>query len=200
MTQGILLLEFQLSHCSQFLYFNLDLQNQIRTLSAKNSTHFFPVFSVKTNTNVDTRNNQLVPFSLPDFSTLSEHGDFDLTTGIFTVKTAGMYQLNFNVLVCSSCGEVYCSGHHIFEFQVDGKRKGLLSYNIGQWSKVDKFYQSIHLSAFLCDRYEFSLFSFVLSSDVCDVKLNPRETNIQYLTRIKENAVSKLEFIQQHGS
>jgi len=100
---------------------------------------------VKTNTNVDTRNNQLVPFSLPDFSTLSEHVDFDLTTGIFTVKTAGTYQLMFNVLVRSSR---FDKTRHLFEFQVDGERKTLLSYNIDQSLEADE-YQSIHLSALL---------------------------------------------------
>lgn len=107
---------------------------------------FCRFFSVKTNTNVDSRNNQFVPFSLSDFSTLNDYGYFDLTTGIFTVKTAGTYQLSLNVLV-RNCKYWYT--RHLFEFQVDGEKKALLPYNIGQSSEADKNYESIHLSALL---------------------------------------------------
>ena len=54
----------------------------------------------------------------------SHHGDFDLSTGIYTVKTAGNYLLNFNGLVDINAG----SRRHQFDLIVNDKTVAT-SYN-----------------------------------------------------------------------
>ena len=108
-------------------------------MANKKSTNVVPVFSVKGNSGSATKN-QYLQFSSSEFNTETKHGNFDVTSGLFTVKTAGIYQLNFN-------GHVrlwYIRTHH-FELQVNGKRKAM-SYTSSYSSEG---YHQIDLSALL---------------------------------------------------
>ena len=56
-----------------------------------------------------------------------EHGDFDLSSGIYTVKTAGIYLLNFNALVNLHAR----SRTHCFDLKVNDKTVAV-SYNYSE--------------------------------------------------------------------
>jgi len=49
--------------------------------------------------NPEAEEGQYFGYSTLEFETKSEHGTFDMATGIFTVKTAGIYQFNFSGFV-----------------------------------------------------------------------------------------------------
>ena len=102
----------------------------------RNSTNVVPVFSVKNLNGSTATSRQYISFSTSEFNTETKHGDFDLASGLFTVKTAGIYQLNFN-------GHVRLRKFrtHHFELRVDGKRRAV-SY-ISSSSEGD---QQVHLS------------------------------------------------------
>lgn len=53
-----------------------------------------PVFAVTTTKKAI--DNQFIHFSNLDFDTKTEHGNFNVHNGIFTVKTAGIYQFHFS--------------------------------------------------------------------------------------------------------
>jgi len=104
----------------------------------KNSTNVVPVFSVKSTCGSAT-NNQYITFSSSEFKTETKHGDFDLASGIFTTKTTGIYQLNFN-------GHVRLRNfhNHQFELRIDGKRRA-----VSYVSSSSEGYHQVHLSALL---------------------------------------------------
>ncbi len=113
---------------------------QTTNKETRNYTNVVPVFSVKNLNGSTATTRQYIPFSTFEFNTETKHGDFDLASGLFTVKTAGIYQINFN-------GHVrlwYIRTHH-FELQVNGKRKAV-SYTSSYSSEG---YHQIDLSALL---------------------------------------------------
>ena len=58
-----------------------------------------PVFSVKKCSNQlvsNTNSSRKVAFSIFNFATKIDHGDFHLLLGTFVVRTAGLYQFHFN--------------------------------------------------------------------------------------------------------
>jgi len=65
-------------------------------MSIKNSSNVAPVFSVKNCSNPGAGPNQSLAYSNLEFETRTDHGEFDLKTGIFTVTTAGIYQFQFS--------------------------------------------------------------------------------------------------------
>ena len=76
-----------------------------------------PVFSAKICTNPSSSKGTCFSYSELDFDTKEEHGEFDLSPGIFTVKTAGIYQFSFS-------GHVYIDAKntvHKFVLRVCGK-------------------------------------------------------------------------------
>ena len=64
----------------------------------KNFVTAVPVFSVRDCINPDASVHSY-GFSTSVIETNTDHGNFDLPSGIFTVKTAGNYLLNFNTHV-----------------------------------------------------------------------------------------------------
>ena len=58
-----------------------------------------PLFSGVKCINPEAEEGQYFGYSTLEFETKSEHGTFDLSTGSFTVKTAGIYQFNFSGFV-----------------------------------------------------------------------------------------------------
>jgi len=105
------------------LFLNITgLQAQIHALSNKKSGTVFPVFSVSECTNANGLiRNQPLYFSSFEISTRKEYGEFDLKTGIFTVKKAGVFQFNFTGLAKKTIN----SPHHHSELLVDGCRKAI---------------------------------------------------------------------------
>jgi len=83
-----------------------------------------PVFSVTT-INYAATNNQFIPFSTFDFGTKTEHGDFNLRNGIFTVKTAGIYQFHFSGHVHLGRDTIWQETAHHFEIRVNDKARAL---------------------------------------------------------------------------
>ena len=64
-------------------------------MSNRNSATCVPVFSVENCVNPSATSGQSYGFSSFVTAANTEHGDFDLPSGIFTVKTPGNFQLNF---------------------------------------------------------------------------------------------------------
>ena len=65
-------------------------------------------------------------FSTFVMETKTEHGDFDLSSGIYTIKTAGVYKLDFHAHVDLETG----SEVHHFNLNVN-KNPVAVSYNCG---------------------------------------------------------------------
>jgi len=116
-----------------------DLKDQIRTLASRKTTNVVPVFSVRYAKGYDPKNK----FYSLEFDTKTEHGDFDIKTGIFTVKTSGIYQFNFNGHAKMSTRN---DRTHHFELRVNDKVKA--SFYISSKSEADG-YQPVDLSALL---------------------------------------------------
>ena len=116
-----------------------DLRDQIRTLASSRTTNVVPVFSVKYAKGYDPRNK----FFSSEFDTKTEHGNFDSKTGIFIVKTPGIYQFNFNGHV--KMGTWNDRTHH-FELRVNESVKA--SCYISTKSEADGFHP-VDLSALL---------------------------------------------------
>ena len=63
-----------------------------------------PVFSVKNCTNPEAFKGESLSYSTFETEAKTAHGNFDLPSGIFTVKTAGNYQLYFSTHVGFTIG------------------------------------------------------------------------------------------------
>ena len=92
-----------------------------------------PVFSVKKCTNPSAVKDQSCAFSATDFMTESEHGDFELSTGIFSVKTPGVYQFQFTGHVLSTLilNQDIAASNSRFELRVDGIMKAISYFSSG---------------------------------------------------------------------
>ncbi len=103
-----------------------------------------PVFSVKRCSNPKPAQRESISFAFVylDIETNTDHGDFDLPTGIFSVKTTGIYDLNFTAHV-QTCKWIKI--HHI-DLRVNGLFKAV-SYT--QTSSDDEEYRPITISAVL---------------------------------------------------
>ena len=64
-------------------------------------------------------------FSSMDFETDSKYGDFDLATGLFTVKTAGTYLFKFSGHVGEGANHI---SHRVVLRGVDGNMKADVTY------------------------------------------------------------------------
>ncbi len=58
--------------------------------------------------NPEADEGQSFGYSTLEFETKSDHGTFDMATGIFTVKTAGIYQFNFSGFVKTDKDKIFC--------------------------------------------------------------------------------------------
>lgn len=126
---------------SNYLYIYSGLRAELlQTLLA---TTAVPVFSVKTCTNPAAERHQSLSFSSFDFDTRADYGDFDIQTGIFTIKTAGIFQFNFVGLVQIVTKELPT---HQFELRVDGGTKAICFANS---SSETKGYQNVVISTFI---------------------------------------------------
>ena len=85
-----------------------------------------PVFSVVECTNPFAPLDEPLAFSSFDFATKNEYGDFDLTTGTFTVNKAGIFQFTFTALVYVS----NISPTHQFELMVDDNSESIAFLNL----------------------------------------------------------------------
>ena len=99
------------------------MEEQFEKMNKKGSS--IPVFSVKKCTNPNAVKDQSFAFSATDFMTESEHGDFELSTGIFSVKTPGVYQFQFTGYMLSTLNQ-----HQSFDIPPLGVRQIILSTNI----------------------------------------------------------------------
>ena len=99
-----------------------------------------PVFGAANCINPDAFQGQSFGFSALEFDTKREHGSFKLKTGIFTVKTPGLYLFNFSAHVStfSSCRS------HCISLKVDGIVKAVFDTKT---SAHEKEYQAVVLSA-----------------------------------------------------
>jgi hypothetical protein len=84
-----------------------------------------PVFSVWKCTNPTAERDTFLTFASLDFETDSKYGDFDLTTGLFTVKTAGTYLFKFSGHVGEGANLI---SHCVVLKGVDGNVKAAVTY------------------------------------------------------------------------
>lgn len=126
----VISLEILISYCITSLFISLvftDLKAQIQELTRSKAA--VPVFSVVVCTNpLESPNDQskqaeTAPASSPiknepisfgtfEIETAKEYGDFNLKTGIFTVKKSGIFQFNFTGLTKIT------DGNHIHRFDL----------------------------------------------------------------------------------
>lgn len=101
-----------------------------------------PVFSVAECTNPFAPLNEPLAFSSFDFETKKEYGDFNLSTGTFTVNKAGMFQFTFTglVYICN-----VGTPTHQFELMVDDQSESIAFVNL---SGLEAF-QPVVISALL---------------------------------------------------
>jgi len=92
-------------------------------------------------TNPSPSEPESLTFATFEIETKKEYGEFDLKTGLFTVKKSGIFQFNFSGLADVSNG----SRTHDFELMVDGESKSMSFLNM----TVAEGYQPVSLSAFL---------------------------------------------------
>lgn len=93
----------------------------------KKSATCVPVFSAEGCTNPEAVNGQSFAFSTFAMEAKTEHGEFDLPSGIFTVQTAGNYLLNFTGHVELLAGNKWQQA----ELKINGVRVAI-SYNLSQ--------------------------------------------------------------------
>lgn len=139
---GIFIFKFVIAHISILNFLSSDLQAQIRSLETRNPTNAVPVFSVVKCINPAPARGQSFGFSSREFQDKKEHGKFDLSTGIFTVKTAGIYQFNFSGHVTTDP----ISTEHYFVLKVDDVVKDVSFTRL--FSSTEEF-QRVSLSAVL---------------------------------------------------
>lgn len=105
-----------------------------------------PVLSVTTLNKADTLN-QYIPFSNFDIDTKTEHGNFDLGTGIFTVKTAGIYQFQLSGHVQSTIESIWHNPTHHLEIRVNGKTRAIS--HVSETAYSGGVIKPVDLSAFM---------------------------------------------------
>ena len=79
-----------------------------------------PVFAVKKCTNPNAVKDQSYAYAATDLKTETEHGEFNLSTGIFSVKTPGVYQFQFNSNMITTLSQAATACNRQFELRVDG--------------------------------------------------------------------------------
>jgi len=134
------------------------LKAQIQELNRSKIAATVPVFSVAVCTNpLESPNdqsrqaetaaasspirNETLSFGTFEIETAMEYGDFNLKTGIFTVKKSDIFQFNFTGLTKINYG----SRLHCFHLSVDGKSKSKSLLSLGS----SDGYQLIVISALL---------------------------------------------------
>ena len=101
-----------------------------------------PSFSAFKCANSEAPEGHSIGYANLDFETKGEHGSFHLSTGIFSVKTAGIYQLNFSGHVATNK-----DGHtHCYTIRVDGVVKAVY---YSHTPTDEEWYQPVSLSALL---------------------------------------------------
>ena len=128
----------------------------------KNSSNVAPVFSVKNCSNPGAGPNQSLAYSNLEFEIRTEHGDFDLKTGIFTVKTAGIYQFQFS-------GHVQCvnSTSNRLELRVGSSKVATCLNN-----SYSEGYQQANISALLSLKSGQKVGVFLISGKLMDTSPN----------------------------
>ncbi len=117
------------------------MEEKLTTLSNKNLPTAIPIFAVRKCINPSAAAKQSFGYADHDFDMKTKHGQIDLPTGIFTVQTPGIYQLNFTSIV-----RINNHAKHFFELRVDGIVKGS-SLNITGSEATD--YRSVAISVLL---------------------------------------------------
>ncbi len=112
------------------------------TLTNRKLQTAIPIFAVRACTNPTGNNGKSFGYKTHDFDAKTDHGQIDLPSGIFTVQTPGVYQLNFNSTICMQSGNL--TNH--FELRVDGVAKAFY-YNHHTGSAGA--YQPVLISALL---------------------------------------------------
>lgn len=92
----------KIRHFIIYFFFSIDLQDEIQAIRNKDVPTCVPVFSVDEISNPRAAPGEFFGFSSFVMKPKTEHGDFDLHTGTFTVKTAGNYLLNFSAFILLS--------------------------------------------------------------------------------------------------
>jgi len=122
-----------------------DLQDKIQLITTRCSENLaIPVFSVMRCSNPKPAQRESISFTFVDLDieTNTEHGDFDLQTGIFSVKTTGIFDLKFTAHVQTN---KWTKTHRI-DLRVDGVYKAV-SYT--QTSSDNEEHRPIIISAVL---------------------------------------------------
>jgi len=101
-----------------------------------------PVFSALKCANSEEAEGQSIGYAKVDFETKVEHGSFHLPTGIFSVKTAGIYQFHFSGHVATD-QDVHT---HCFTIRVDGVVKAVF---YSHTPTDETWYQPVSLTALL---------------------------------------------------
>ena len=117
------------------------MNDQILKISKKKSD----VFSVSKCTNPAAAAGQSFAYSSEGFIPSSkEYGNFDLGSGIFTVKKAGVYQFHFNSHVLMGDASRYSRK---FELRVNGSMKAM--YHTDEYPSRHQVYHPVIISALL---------------------------------------------------
>jgi len=87
------------------------------TTSANSAAFSIPVFSVEQCTNPEAAQGEYFGYSTFLMDAQTVHGELNLSSGIYTVKTAGKYQLNFNGHVYLAIGSL----NHRVDMRINGK-------------------------------------------------------------------------------
>lgn len=112
----------------------------------KMSNNVIPVFSVQQCINPDASRNQSLGYSIHDFPPKFQHGEFNIKMGIFTAKTAGIYQFHFSSHVCLVGTNSVASLQ--IDLKVDGTTKAVSFTQLSSTS-VTTGYHPIDLLALL---------------------------------------------------
>lgn len=111
-----------------------------------------PIFSVLKCTNPAAAKGESFGYSTFVTETQTAHGHFDLPSGIFTVKTAGNYQLNFNTHVGFTTGGL----NHGFALKINDKIVAASFNSVG--------YQPVGISALVSPKTGDKIGIFALRS------------------------------------
>ena len=118
------------------------LEEKMTTLTNRKLPSAIPIFSVRHCINPNAAAKQSFSYATHDFDAKTDHGQIDLPTGIFTVQTPGIYQLNFNSTI--HIDSTYLK--HCFHLRVDGACK---ASSLNVTTSETEIYQSVTISALL---------------------------------------------------